>query len=269
MTIIPRLASRTFFRVRVGILLAVLGFVLLWAWRDVRSRRGRNAWDRPLSVAIVLVRHGQLDGNAVGAFRKRIASLESRVTDEFQRYRPGPMHPFVFTFAGPVDVAESPPKASGDGVFDAVKHSWELWRWTARVDRDAALVTSVFDSRIYVVARLPVNARQLFIEGESEEGGRIGTVEVELDASMADFALFVTAHELFHTVGASDKYDAAGRTLVPEGLAEPERVPLYPQRFAEVMARNRPLAPGIEEPPADLNELAVGPATAQEIGWLR
>jgi hypothetical protein len=179
------------------------------------------------------------------------------------------MHPFVFTFAGPVDVAGGPPEAAGDGVLDAVRHSWALWRWTSHVDRAATLDASSFDSRIYVAARPPVNARQLFIEGESEEGGRIGVVEVELDASMADFALFVTAHELLHTVAASDKYDTAGRTLVPAGLAEPDRVPLYPQRFAEVMARNRPLAPEFEEPPADLSELAVGPATAREIGWLR
>ncbi|HEV3189321.1 MAG TPA: hypothetical protein VGY54_02430 [Polyangiaceae bacterium] len=269
MTLTPRLASRTFFRVRVGILLALLGFVLLWAWRDVRSRRGRNAWDRPLSVAIVLVRHKKLTDNAVAAFRERIASLDDRMNDEFRRYRPGTIHPFIFTFAGPVDVAAGPPKASGEGVFDAAKQSWALWRWTSRVDRDTALDASAFDSRIYVAARPPVNARQLFIEGESEEGGRVGTVEVELDASMADFALFVTAHELFHTVGASDKYDAAGRTLVPEGLAEPDRQPRYPQMFAEVMARNRPLTPDVEEPPANLDELAVGPATAREIGWLR
>jgi hypothetical protein len=217
----------------------------------------------------VLVRHEKLADSTVAAFRERVASLDNRMNDEFRRYRPGTIHPFVFTFAGPVDVAASPPKASGEGVFDAAKQSWALWRWTSRVDRDAALDASAFDSRIYVAARPPVNALQLFIEGESEEGGRVGTVEVELDASMADFALFVTAHELFHTVGASDKYDAAGRTLVPGGLAEPDRRPRYPQMFAEVMARNRPLTPDVEEPPADLSELAVGPATAREIGWLQ
>ena len=54
--------------------------------------------------------------------------------------------------------------------------------------------------------------------------------------------LFVISHELFHTLGASDKYDAAGHIMVPEGLAEPARNPVYPQRFAEIMARNRPIA---------------------------
>lgn len=107
------------------------------------------------------------------------------------------------------------------------------------------------------------------VEGESEEGGRVGVVDVELDDSMADFALFVATHELFHTLGATDKYDEAGRTLLPAGLAEPSRVPLLPQAYAEVMARNRPVGPGLEVPPESLDELAVGPATAREIGWTR
>jgi hypothetical protein len=85
---------------------------------------------------------------------------------------------------------------------------------------------------------------------------------------MADFALFVAAHELMHTLGASDKYGAVGRARVPEGLADPSRVPLYPQSAAEVMTRNVALSPSRERPPESLDELAVGRATAREIGWL-
>ena len=94
-------------------------------------------------------------------------------------------------------------------------------------------------------------------------------VAVELGAGMVDFALFVATHELFHTLGATDKYDELGRTRIPGGLAEPHRVPLYPQAFAEVMARTRPLGPRDERTPASLGELAVGPETAREIGWAR
>ena len=86
---------------------------------------------------------------------------------------------------------------------------------------------------------------------------------------MADFTLFVAAHELLHTLGATDKYDANGLALDPTGLAEPSLVPKYPQRFAEVMARNRPLAADREAVPAALSELAIGALTAQEIGWRR
>jgi hypothetical protein len=218
-------------------------------------------------VALVLVRHGAVGDDAVAAFGARVSGLDARLAEEHGRYSHGGMHPFAFTFFGPVDAAEDPPSFSGDGWLDAAKHTWALWRWTSVVDRAARLDASSYDSRIYVVARPPASAQRQLIEGESQEGGRVGTVEVELDASMADFALFVAAHELFHTLGASDKYDASGGTLIPAGLAEPDLSPPYPQRFAEVMARNRPVAPGVEEPPVSLEELAVGPATAAEIGW--
>ncbi len=262
-------SRRAFFRARVGFLLVVLTGVALWAWRDVRSRRGRNAWDRPLSVALVLVRHGPIGSDAAAAFEARIPELDARMADEHARYARGHMHPFAFTFVGPVDIAESPPSASGESWLDAAKQTWALWRWTSSVDGAAHLDASSYDSRIYVVARPPASAQRELIEGESEEGGRLGTVEVELDASMADFALFVAAHELFHTLGATDKYDASGVALNPSGLAEPDLNPTFPQRFAEIMARNRPVAPGVEEPPVSLDQLAVGPATALEIGWSR
>jgi hypothetical protein len=260
--------SQAFFRVRVTILLTILLLVILWAWRDVRSRRERNTWERPLSVAIVLLRHGPVTSDAVEAFRARIPALETRLADECRRYRPAAAHPFVFTFFGPVEASESLPEMTGSGLLASAKESWALWRWTSRADREAGVDTSGYDSRVYVVARPPVNEEHEMVEGQSEEGGRVGTVQVELDPSMVDFALFVTTHELLHTLGASDKYDPTGKTLIPSGLAEPDRVPLFPQQFAEVMARNLPLGPSLERPPTSLDQLGVGPVTASEIGWL-
>jgi len=261
--------SRTFFRVRVTVLLAVLAGVLLFAWRDVRSRHERTTWERPLSVALVLVREGPVGHAAVAAFRSRVPALEARLTEERRRYRPDAMHPFAFTFAGPVDLGASPPHAAGEGPIAAAQHAWAMWRWTRKVDALAGLDSGAFDSRIYVAARPPASEEREMVEGESEEGGRVGVVEVELDDSMADLALFVATHELFHTLGATDKYDESGRTLVPAGLAEPDRVPRLPQAYAEVMARNRPVEPGVEVPPESLAELAVGPETAAEVGWAR
>ena len=262
-------SSGTFFSVRVTILLLVLSGVLLWGWRDVRRRRGRTSWDRPLAIAIVLVRQTPLEASAVLTFQDRVAALDGRLTDERRRYESGALRPFVLTFVGPVDDAVPPPSPAGETLIDAARQTWSSWRWSSRVDSLAALDASAFDSRIYVCARVPLDAAREMVEGESEEGGRIGTVEVELDASMVDFALFVAAHELFHTLGATDKYDASGHTLVPAGLAEPDRVPPWPQRFAEIMAENRPIGANLEVPPESLDELAVGPATAREIGWTR
>ncbi len=142
-----------------------------------------------------------------------------------------------------------------------------LRRWREGIEESANVVPSHWDTRIFVTVRRPASSEVSFVEGQSQQGGRVGTVDVELDEGMADLALAVVAHELFHTLGATDRYDASGRTIIPDGLVEPRKVPLYPQRFADVMGRNRPSSPTNEEVPAGLDEIAVGDLTAREIGW--
>ncbi len=265
----PRPRSRTFFRIRVAILLTILVGVLLWAWRDVHSRRARRDWDHTLDVAVVLLRTTPMDAAPVHALEVRLATLDAQLSAEMKRYRPDAPKPFAFAFFGPVDVATAPPEPDGDGVIDLAKHSWSMSRYMSTVDAAAAFDPSAFDVRIYVLVRPPTSALRQMVEGFSEQDGRIGTVSVELDVDSADFALLVVAHELFHTLGATDKYDAQGHSLVPLGLAEPERSPLFPQSFVEIMARNRPVSASEERVPERLAELRVGPTTAREIGWAR
>jgi len=57
--------------------------------------------------------------------------------------------------------------------------------------------------------------------------------------------------------------------LYPQGFAEPQRQPRYPQRFAEIMAGRRPLSPAEFDMPDSLREVVVGALTAAEIRWVR
>jgi hypothetical protein len=251
-------------------LLGVLAMVVFWALRDVNRRRARTDWTQPLRVAIVVLRSGAVEREATERFRARVHVLEARLSDEYRRYGGAAVRPFRLELYGPVDVEHGPPKApDGEGLVDLARFTFDLWRYVRGVNGRADLRPSTVDSSIYVVTRPPRAGRPTMVEGTSEEGGKVGLVEVDLDPEMADFALFVTAHELLHTLGATDKYDAHGRASVPDGIAEPEKVPLYPQRFAEVMARNVPLGPATERTPETLDELRVGASTAREIGWTR
>jgi hypothetical protein len=250
--------------VRVAVLLAVLAIVLLYAARDVLSRRERNAWRRTLDVAFVLVTQPGVSEDAVGELRRRVPDLAARLTSELARYRPSAPRPFEFTTYGPTPLETALPEPV-DGVVGAVRYAWALHRFTSDVDGRAGVPSRDFDARLYLVLRPPTD--QALVEGMSEEGGRVGIARAELDAESVDISLFVAAHELFHTLGASDHYGPDGRALVPDGLAEPDRAPPYPQTFAEIMARNRPLSPTDEARPESLAELAVGPSTAREIGW--
>ena len=78
----------------------------------------------------------------------------------------------------------------------------------------------------------------------------------------------VIAHELLHTVGASDKYlPGTDAPRFPDGYGDPNQVPLYPQRFAEIMAGRRMLSVDRWQQAMDLDEVLIGSATALEIRW--
>jgi hypothetical protein len=259
-------ASRRWFWVRVSVLLSALAVVALYAWNDTRRRRERNEWKRTLEIALVVVRDGPVDVEAIGALRGQTGVLESVLAEQLTRYRPASARPFSFVVFGPVDRVARLPEAPDGGLVAAAKYAWQLRGFTADVDARAGVPTRGFDALVYLVVRPP--SQRGFVEGMSEHGGRVGVALAELDETTIPLTLFVAAHELFHTLGANDRYDAIGRTVVPDGLAEPDRVPLFPQRYAELMARNRPVAPDREVPPESLDELWVGATTAREIGWL-
>ena len=76
----------------------------------------------------------------------------------------------------------------------------------------------------------------------------------------------IIAHEFLHTLGATDKYSpVTGHPVGPDGLAEPARQPLYPQRYAEIMGGRIALAEDDSVIPGNLTHAVIGPATAREI----
>lgn len=261
-----------FFWIRVSVLLFILFVVVLYALKDLRSRRGRNAWDHTLDVALVVVHVDgtpAVDPDAVRVLEERLPALEERLRVEAERHHPGIVRPFRIRLKGPVVAKSAPPSPASEATVELAKQAARMNAWLREVDPQAGVEADQWDSRIYVIVRRPASKQRSFVEGESEQEGRVGNVAVELDASMADLTLFVVTHELMHTLGASDKYDANGRTIIPDGLADPSQAPLYPQRAADVMARNRPLSETAEAIPVTLDELGVGPKTAKEIGWAR
>lgn len=254
-------------KLRLGLLLALLAISVVYAVHDVRSRRSRNDWTRTLRVAFVIVTEDAVDRAAIARVRSRVPALAARLRDELWRYRPQAPPPFSFVVYGPTPGGRAVPPPPGGGLVAALEHAYALRRFTSSVDEALSVPSRGFDARLYLVVRPATEMAA--VEGMSEHGGRVAIALAELDLETVDTALIVAAHELLHTVGAHDHYGPDGRALVPSGLAEPGRVPLYPQRSVEVMARNRPISATEEARPISLDELAVGAATAQEIGWLR
>lgn len=99
--------------------------------------------------------------------------------------------------------------------------------------------------------------------------GLLGVVHAFASRRQEGSNNMVIAHELLHTVGASDKYDLASlQPLYPVGYAEPDKAPLYPQDFAEIMGGRIPVSKNHAEQPANLDYVLVGEQTAREIRWV-
>ncbi len=99
--------------------------------------------------------------------------------------------------------------------------------------------------------------------------GLIGIVNAFASEKMSAENNIVIAHELLHTVGASDKYNLqTNQPIFPIGFAEPDRDPTFPQTKAEIMGGRIPVDQANAEIPTGLDKTVLGETTALEIRWL-
>jgi hypothetical protein len=256
----------TFRKVRIALLLGVLAFTAAWGASTAYRRRLRAHWERPLQVGIVLLAPaGAVD---MDAWRRDAARLSARLGEEMHRYRGGGAVPFEFSVVGPVPwtgtLPFSPPTSAAS---DRAWHALDVWRTVRGIDSAAGGVVGGFDVRVFFQAA-PVQGRDMvFAEGSGALNGEVAFVRGSADGDLT-IPLQVVGHELLHMVGATDKYDGSGHAREPGGLADPERVPRYPQDHAEWMAGEVALGPARGRLPETLDELRIGAATAREIGWI-
>jgi hypothetical protein len=252
---------------RVIVLLTILAVVAIFGWGRSRSRAARVGWQRPVAVVVFL--SGDADDAAAASLAASLDAIGARLEEERDRHHgPGDGPPLTFEVLGPLRPSRLPPgDPPGDGGFDRAIHAFELWR----AEKSAFAAANGFDPaladvRIHLVAAKPAGETRV-AEGIGAAGGEVGVVRASLDAADAFLAATAVVHETFHCLGATDKYDAAGHAIPPEGLAEPERTPPYPQRYAELMVGEVPTSPAAGRLPDGPDELAIGPVTAAEIGW--
>lgn len=253
----------SFRAIRITVLLLVLalaGGMTYWEGMLVRG------WLRPLDIVIHPING---DGSEASAAyidqltESRFQEIGDFFASEAARYRLKKL-PGVHIRLGR-ELAEPPP-APPQGARSALASI----AWSLKTRYYAFRQTPFWDSlgqiRLFVVYH------------EGEEGqplqhslglrkGLIGVVHVFAKPDMAAKNNVVIAHELFHTLGASDKYDAEGNPVWPDGFADAGDAPRYPQHAAELMAGRRALAPDHAEIPDSLARCAIGAKTAYEIGW--
>ncbi len=259
--------SELFRNVRVAILLMILVGVASWAWAEQSRLKERNHWERTLRVGVVVLELEPVDDSAIGFLRARLENLAEVLDDEFARHNDRRMRPFEFILVGHTPIAALPPEQPGAeaGFVDNVELKFALDEYLEGPAERLGLEEDAYDTVMWVVVKDGARASGgRFVEGLAEVGGDRGLVVVDLDESTAALAAGVIGHELFHTLGATDKYDASG-PIFPDGYFEP-RV-RYPQKRAEIMGREIPLTADQRRLPNFVAEIGVGKKTAREIGW--
>ena len=250
--------------IRIGLLLLVLAAVAIQAWRD---RIETQSWRQPLWVGIF-----PLNGDGTVEARRFVEALTVNDFAPIEAFFAREASRYGLEIARPVHVelyprsSELPPALAPDSGALAIAW-WSLkLRWYAR---RASQVPGRVPPRIrlFVLFHDPSTLR-VAPDSHGLQKGLVGVVHVFADPAMNGSNDVVIAHELLHTVGASDKYDlATGEPLFPSGYGERDQVPRYPQQRAEIMAGRRALSVRESEMPGSLQEVVVGPETAREIRW--
>jgi len=264
---------------RVRQLLLVLGFVVFL--QQVVEHLRQDA--RALDGGTVLVGLFQY---APGDMRRHqlVRQLNGRVTDgfagpswrdvkawydlEYSRYVGAEREFMELRTYGPEDFLPTPPKLhEAEGTLTLLWRSVLYPRYWNGLLRDQGLSPDNFDVRVFVV--FTPQGGDVASHSRGSEKGRLAVAWVSAEEWNPAYALVTIAHELGHTLGASDKYDEASfHATYPEGYVEPFVRPLYPQRYAELMAVDIPLSRTAEREASELREVRIGHRTAAELGWI-
>jgi len=249
---------------RIIILLLILATVVQQTWLEKNDLN----WKNNFYVAVYPV---NADGSIeVSAYlqtltRDDFEPIAEYFATEAEQYKLGLRRPIEVQLGEQVqDIPPEPPKNGSilSTIIWSLKFRFFAWQ-------NSPIVNVKPDIRLYLLYYNPLTSPSLS-HSTALNKGRIGRVNLFGDAEYAKQNLVIVAHELLHTLNATDKYDLA-TTLpsYPEGFAEPSKLPLYPQSFAELMGGRVAISELEAKIPRSLNQTLVGEKTAREIGWLK
>ena len=253
-----------FKKIRIFVLLIVFATVVQQTFLDKADLN----WKDNFYVAIYPI---NADASAeVGAYIKTLTRddfepMAEYFAEEGARYNLGLRRP-VEVQLGDI-VQEIPPAPPNDGsILSTMIWSlkFRLFAW-----QNSPKVSVKPDIKLYLLYYNPTTSPRLS-HSTALNKGRIGRVNLFGDKSYAKQNLVITAHELLHTLTATDKYDLATTLpIYPEGYADPEKAPRYPQDFAELMGGRVAVSESKAEIPKSLAQTLIGAKTAREIGWVK
>lgn len=251
-------------RLRIFILLVILATVVQQSMQEDAALD----WQDNFYVALYPV---NADSSAeVSAYIKTLTPDNFEPVAEYfaaqaQHYQLGLRRPVELKLGAEVNRIPPPPPADG-GALKVIL--WSLqFRYFAWVNSPKLSIKP--DIRLYLLYHDPKKFKSLS-HSTALNKGRIGRVNLYADHRDDNTNLVVLAHELLHTVKASDKYDVSTNLpLYPDGYAIPDLQPRYPQPLAELMGGRVPISESEAKIPVSLQRTMIGIKTAREIGWIK
>ncbi len=251
----------TFRRLRILLLLGVLAAALGLTWLEQSMVRG---WGAPLEVAVIPI-NGDGSAQAAEAIRALQASdfdeINAFLERETARYgakRTPAMHVSLLP-----ELHAQPPAPPRDGsVLKIVYWSLKLRGWVYRQSDE--WLPQLGKIKLFVLYHAPQDSIALE-HSLGLQKGLIGVVHAFADPRQTQQNNIVIAHELLHTLGATDKYDGEGNPVYPQGYADSGAPQSMPRREAEIMAGRYLAANGRAVMPPSLERCVIGAMTAHEI----
>jgi len=251
-------------RLRIFILLVILATVMQQSMHEDAALD----WKRNFYVALYPVNADQ--SAEVGAYIKTLSADDFEPVAEYfatqaQHYQLNLRRPVEIKLGAEVKRVPPPPPEKGNFLNVML---WSLqFRYFAWVNSPKLSIKP--DIRLYLLYHDPKKYNSL-THSTALNKGRIGRVNLFADHRDDNTNLVVLAHELLHTVKATDKYDiSTNLPLYPDGYAAPEQQPRYPQPLAELMGGRVPISEHEAKIPASLQRTMIGIKTAREIGWIK
>ena len=275
----PRRFYRLVLRQRLALLLLLTVAVSVVVW----YRSSRVNWSADAAVRVLLLElipdgaHTTRDLMAFNGtpvrepFPLNAYCVQDFFADEYERYHPGDRPRVELHLIGPYEVKVDPPD-----LHDPDASTWQLtwramnfYRYFERVAADLGVDFDAYHVRAVAIFEPGYDHEQIEAMSLASPRRRFGVVRFNLNHLDPEYSGLTLLHELAHAFGASDKYDPdLYQAVWPQGFVEPDRHPVYPQQYAELMAGDLPLEPGGEREIESLDEVRIGVQTAYEMGWI-
>jgi len=253
----------SFRRLRILLLLGVLAAAISLTWLEQTMVR---SWRAPLDIQLTPI-NGDGSPEAAAAIRALepgdFAEVNAFLERELERY--GIRRAPALTLKLGPELRQPPPPPPGDGnVLKIMAWSLKMRWWVYR--QSDSLLPELGRIKLFLLYHAPQEGVALQ-HSLGLQKGLIGVVHVYADRGQYAQNNIVVAHELLHTLGASDKYDADGNPIYPVGYADPDQPQSVRRHQAEIMAGRLIDGAGRAVMPGSLERCVIGPATAHEINF--